>query len=89
MATLTLTVPDDLLRRAKARLDKHGNSDKDVQEYLLSVLESLTTEGEPIDADTEAKLLEGLKSPAREMTEADWATKLDRYDARHRKRKRA
>ena len=87
MATLTLSVPDDLLQRAMARLNGKGKAD--LKQYLLSVLDALTMEGEPIDKQTEAKLLQGLQSRPRELSDADWQAKLQRYDARHRKRKRA
>ena len=40
----------------------------------------------PIDATTEAALLEGLESPAVEMTDADWDAKLRRYERRSRRR---
>ena len=82
MATLTLSVPDDLMRRAKARLGKKGKAD--IKEYLLQVLEALTMDGMPIDAETEAKLLEGLDSPLVRMTKADWDSLKNR--ARRRKR---
>jgi len=82
MATLTLSVPDDLLRRVKSTLTRSGNAN--IKEYLLSVMEAMTMEGEPIDKETEAKLLEGLDSPLLKMTEADWKSLHNRV-ARHRK----
>ena len=84
MATVTLSVPRELLRRASARLARDGR--EGVQEFLLSALESLALEGQPIDSETEAKLLEGLKTPLIEPDEAHLQAKLRRYDARHRKR---
>jgi hypothetical protein len=55
-----------------------------IEEYLVTFIHSLTMEGEPIDAETEAGLLEGLDSPLEEMTDADWDAKLRRYDERRR-----
>jgi hypothetical protein len=87
MTMLKLSVPDDLMRRVKARLGEKGKAN--VEEYLLSVMEALTMDGEPIDAETEAKLLEGIDSPRVKMTDSDWRRKLRRYDTKHRKVKRA
>jgi hypothetical protein len=70
MAILTLSIPDDLLKRVEARLGNNGQSE--VEEYLLSVLEAIALDGTPIDAETEGKLLEGLASPLEEMTDGDW-----------------
>ena len=86
MARLMLTVPNELLRRARASLV--GDRKSDLQAYLLDALEALAVEREPLDKETEAKLLEGLASPLLKMTRADWQAKLRRYDARHRKSKR-
>ena len=83
MASLTLSIPDDLLERAKARLGNNGESE--VEEYLLSALEAIALDGTPIDKETESKLLEGLASPLEEMTESDWQALHDRA---HRGRRR-
>ena len=82
MATISISVPDEVLREAKARVGKRGHAT--VEEYLLSFIHALALEGEPIDAETEAALLEGLDSPLVEMTGADWEAKLRRYDERRR-----
>ena len=86
MAMLTLSVPNELLRRAKARLGKGTKAD--LQKRLVQILESIAMEGEPLDKETEAKVLEGLESPLLKITERDWQAKLRRFDARHRKSKR-
>jgi hypothetical protein len=75
MATLTLNVPDDILDEARARL---GDSSESVEEFLLSAIEALASEGKPIDAATEAKIREGLDSPRKRADEIDWDAKLRR-----------
>jgi hypothetical protein len=83
MATVMLSVPDELLRRARKRL---GSKDRrGINGYLRGALEALAMEGEPLDPDTEAKLLEGLDSPLRKMTDSDWQSLLKRA-SRARKR---
>ncbi len=82
MATISICVPDHLLRQARSRVSKRGHAT--VEDYLLSFIHALALEGEPIDAATEAALLEGLDSPLVEMTDADWDAKLVRYDQRRR-----
>ena len=81
MATLTLNVPDELLRGAEERLARRGGGA--IEDYLLSALEALRLEAQPIDAETEAKLLQGLQSPLIEMTDADWEGLHRRCDRRH------
>jgi hypothetical protein len=80
MAQLTLSIPDDLLARAKARLAESRQSE--VEEYLLSALEAIALDGTPVDNETEKKLLEGLRSPVEAMTESDWQSLHDRADRR-------
>jgi hypothetical protein len=79
MANLTLSIPDDLLERARARLGTNGESA--IEEYLLSALEAIALDGTPIDKETETKLLEGLASPLEEMTQDDWRAL---HDSAHR-----
>ena len=83
MATLTLTVPDRLLRSAKARLGKRGPGE--IKEFLLSAIEALALEGTPVSPEERRKLMEGVRSPARRMTDADWDALMRR--ARGRKDK--
>jgi hypothetical protein len=87
MATVTLAIPDELLKRVRSRLSKRGKAD--IEDFLINALESLTVEGKPVDAVTEKKLLEALESPAIQLDDAAWAAKLANYDKRHRGRKRA
>jgi hypothetical protein len=87
MATVTLSVPDKLLRRAMSKLN--CKDEADLQELFIQLLVARAMDGMPIDKLTEAKLLEGLDSPLVEMNEASWKAKLQRYATRHRKRKRA
>ena len=83
MAMISINVPDSLLEEAKRVL---APVHRDVEDYLLCALYDLTSEesGCVLDAGTEAALLEGLKSPLIELTEADWESKLRPYGERHR-----
>jgi hypothetical protein len=83
MTTLTLSVPEALLRRASQRLGKNGRVD--VREFLLRSIQSLAMDGKPVSAAEEAKLLAGLNSPLIKADDAFWQTKQRRFDARHRK----
>ena len=83
MATLTLSVPETLLRRASRRLGKSGRGD--VQEFLLRSIQSLAMDGKAISEAEEAKLLESLDSPVVKTHDAFWRAKLRSYEARHRK----
>jgi hypothetical protein len=87
MATLTLSIPDDVLRRAMANMNCRDEAD--LHDILLRLVEARATDGAPIDKELKAKLLEGLSSPLLEVTEDYWQAKVQQYDARHRKRKRA
>ena len=80
MATVTISVPDDVLQAAKQRVGQRGKGT--LEECLVNFVRALTLEGEPLDAETEAALLEGLESPLEEMTDVDWENKLRRYEAR-------
>src|SRR2546430_15739093 len=83
MTTLRLSVPEELFRRASARLGKAGRGD--VQEFLVRALQALSMDEQPIDRATERKLLEGLDSPLIETDDAHWRAKLRRYDSKRRK----
>jgi hypothetical protein len=85
MATVTLSVPSELLRRASARLGKNRG---DVQDFLLRSLQALSMEGQPVDAKTTAKLIEGIESPLLKPDAAHWRAKLKRYDDRQGKRRK-
>jgi hypothetical protein len=75
-----LTVPNELLRRARASLV--GDRKSCLQAYLLDALEALAVEKEPLDKETEAKLIEGLDSPVMKMTDVDWRDLLRRAQRR-------
>jgi hypothetical protein len=82
MATVTISVPDEVLKAAKDHVGRSGYGT--VEECLVNFVHSLTQDGEPIDEETEAALLEGLESPLEEMTDKDWQAKLRQYDERQR-----
>jgi hypothetical protein len=78
MVTFEITLPEDVKASAEARARLAGYSD--LSEYLAALLR--TAPGVPIDAETEAKLLEGLDSAGRLVTRADWDEKIRRFEER-------
>ena len=77
MATLTVSVPDDVLRDAEANMAREH-----LEDLLVRTVRAVATGGLPVDPETEAALLEGLDSPLEEMTDADWARLHARADSR-------
>ena len=77
----TLTIPDELLQRVADRLGKDGRAN--VEQHVLSMLEAFAMDGQPIDAETEKKLLEGLNSPIVSLDDAAWTAKIARYEKRN------
>lgn len=82
MATLTAQVPDEIRDRALQRLAE-SQTDASLEEYIASAVYALALDNVPLDAETEAKVLEGLRSPARKMSAEDWDRVLADYDAKH------
>jgi plasmid stability protein len=95
MARITLELPDDIRARLEARAAEAGF--KSVEEHVAALiradLDADTREdqdyGAPEDLkirsaeDLDAKLIQGMNSPAREMTEADWDEMERRLIERH------
>jgi len=71
MGTLTTDLPDDIYASVAARAALGGFAR--VEDYLRAII--VAGLGEPISKELEEKLLEGLDSPSREMTPADWEAK--------------
>jgi hypothetical protein len=78
MATVSISIPDQLKDTAESRAREAGFDS--LSDYLCALL--MAEAGEPLDAETEAKLLEGLASPAREITRADWEEKMRQVERR-------
>jgi len=90
MAKLTLELPDELSDRLGARAVEEGYGSveayvaglirDDVEEVDFGVPDHLRVRSA---SDLEAKLMEGLASPASEMTDGDWAEMRGRLIERH------
>ena len=91
MPRVTLDLPDDLQSKLKVRAEESGHAS--VEEHIAALIradldeptagkapDSVTVRS---DADLEAKLLEGLQSPASEMTPRDWDEMRKRFLDRH------
>ena len=83
--TIHLTLPEDMSERLRERASAagHENVDDFVRAMLMEELEYERDIGEELDPETEAKLLEGLNTPAREWTRADIDERIRRYKERH------
>jgi hypothetical protein len=84
MATISITVPDELLDEARKRLAPLHRA---IDDYLVAALYELTSDeaGEPLDAATLAAVEEGMRSPAEELDDAFWQ-RLDERAERFRRR---
>jgi hypothetical protein len=91
MITLSLSLPEDLKSLAEARAAESGHASlEDYVEALIRADTMTETEaGAPSEVtvrtreELEAKLLEGLQSPAAEMTPADWQEMRRQFLRRH------
>ena len=81
MTTLKVSVPDKLYKRLQSKLARNGRS---VEDLVLSWLRSVE-DAQPISAQMEAKLLEGLRSPLMDADEIDWDEKIRRVRAMRKK----
>ena len=68
MATMNVSLPDEMKAFVETRATEEGFGT--VSEYLRSVIRDL--QRRQARQDLEAKLLEGLQSPAVPMTRDDW-----------------
>ncbi len=71
MATITITVPDELLDQARQSLTPVH---REVGDYLVAALYELTSKeaAVPMDAGTLAAVDEGMRSPAEDVDDAFW-----------------
>jgi plasmid stability protein len=95
MARITLEVPEDIRSKLEARAAQAGR--KSVEEHVAALIRADLDSEEHEDIDygapehlkvrtaeeLEAKLIEGMASPAREMTAADWDEMERRFIERH------
>jgi antitoxin ParD1/3/4 len=89
MARLTLDLPEDLRSKLQARANEtgHASIEEHVAALIRADLQADYGAPDPLKVrsqdDLEARLLEGLQSPASEMTDADWDDMRQRFQARH------
>jgi antitoxin ParD1/3/4 len=69
MTTMNISLPDEMKAFIEAQVAKEGYAS--VSEYLRAVIRDV--QKRQAKQELEAKLLEGLQSPASELTEADWS----------------
>jgi hypothetical protein len=94
MPRLFLDLPEDIRSRLQTRADQAGHTS--IEEYIAALIHADLTAGtadaaygapEAIkvrsQADLEARLHEGLNSPASEMTPSDWDDMRRRLLERH------
>jgi antitoxin ParD1/3/4 len=68
MATMNISLPEPMKQFVEEQVGKGGYAS--VSEYLRELIRD--AQRRAAKRDLEAKLLEGMDSPAREMTPADW-----------------
>jgi hypothetical protein len=78
MATLNVSLPDDVFARLKAKLEPHGCT---VEQFAASSLSGFADTGELVSPALEAKLLDARRTPRLEPTQIDWDAKIARLRA--------
>lgn len=74
MATMNISLPDEMKAFIEAQIAKEGYAS--ASEYLRALIRD--AQKRQAKQELEAKLLEGLQSPAGEMTDADWSALRER-----------
>ena len=69
MATMNISLPDEMKAFIEAQMAAEGYAS--ASEYLRALVRE--AQRRQAKRELEMKLLEGLQSPASEMTDADWA----------------
>jgi antitoxin ParD1/3/4 len=69
MTTMNISLPDEMRAFIEAEIAREGFAS--ASEYLRTLIRE--AQKRKAKQELEAKLLEGLQSPASEMTDADWA----------------
>ncbi len=80
MTTMNIQLPEVLNRHARTRAAELGH--ESVEAYVEQLVRD-DSEPETITPEVEALLLEGLASPSRIVTSADWARKKDDLEKSH------
>ena len=80
MTTLSVPLPDDLLRAARQKLAGHAG-DLSVEEFVLHALHGLVDDGVPLDPSTESLVLQGLQTPLLNAGQVDWDAKRKIVDS--------
>lgn len=75
MVTVTVSLPDHVIARLKAKLEPHGYT---VEQFASSSLSGFAAAGEPVTPELEAKLLDALDSPLLHADQIDWEAKVRR-----------
>lgn len=78
MATLNVSLPDDVIARLKEQLEPHGYT---VEQFATSSLASFADAGQLITPELEAKLLAALDMPLLDAQEVDFDAKVRRLEA--------
>jgi antitoxin ParD1/3/4 len=78
MVTINLSMSDEMNAFIEAQLAKEGYAS--ASDYLRALIRD--AQKRQAKQELEAKLLEGLQSPAGEMTDADWAALRQRIHER-------
>ncbi|HEV3165607.1 MAG TPA: type II toxin-antitoxin system ParD family antitoxin [Isosphaeraceae bacterium] len=74
MTTVNISLPDEMKAFIEAQVAQEGYAS--ASEYLRALIRE--AQKRRAKQELEAKLLDGLQSPATEMTAADWAGLRDR-----------
>lgn len=74
MTTMNISLPDEMKAFVEAQMAQEGFAS--ASEYLRALIRE--AQKRQARQELEAKLLEGLQSPASEMTDADWSALRER-----------
>jgi antitoxin ParD1/3/4 len=74
MTTMNISLPDEMKEFIETQMSHEGYAS--ASEYLRTLIRE--AQKRQARQELEAKLLEGLQSPASEMTDADWSALRER-----------
>lgn len=80
MASVTLSIPADLMHAARSKLGRGGAK---VRSYLISSLHALADDCEPLDKRTREALIAGARSGSVPTDDVYWDRKIRRYKQRN------
>ena len=84
MATVTLSIPSDLMRVATSRLGGRGQAR--VKQYLLSSLQCLADDRLTLSPEAIRELMDGARSQSLRATDDYWNRKIRNYNLRNGRR---